>query len=268
MNVVDADEASVGAGIEPSLGVHGEAEIVVPALGEELEDLFPGMVAPDGLSLEVEPRPLLAGLADGGRGGASRAAVKPAVRSPEQAVGDGVEVLQAEAFQVHRRGTVGHVVPIRVRVEEQIRGIQHPDAAAPGQCRAADVQSSDEVLLSLVAAVAVPVFQDGDPVPARDMTGWRRGRKAVVLDAPEAVMGNDLQAGGEGKLEILNHPDPPPFVEGHVQRLPDLRLGGDGVQLKRGRQGELQVGVVDARVRRQMAGQAQHGPDHNQEEVS
>ena len=102
------------------------------------------MVAPD---TAVERHSLLIGrlwLADKRGLGDAVAAVQPTVRPPDQAVGHGVRVFQAEAGEMHLRSRVGDVIAVPVGVEEEIRRVKHPDAAAARQHGGGDVQALGE----------------------------------------------------------------------------------------------------------------------------
>ncbi len=116
-----------------------------------------GVVAPQALALPFHVLGHLA--ADIARGRAAVCAVEPAIRAKTQAVGHRMRVLQAEATQVHLGIAIGHVVPVRIRVEEQVRWIHHPDAAIPRQGGGGDVQALDHGLLGVQLPVAIGILQ-------------------------------------------------------------------------------------------------------------
>ena len=66
----------------------------------------------------------------------------------------------------------------------------------------------------------------------RDLVGstvvMRRWRRNLVENCSQiSVVLDDLQSGGKGILQVLNHPQPPALVEVEVQRLTDDRFAGD-----------------------------------------
>ncbi len=147
--------AAVVAGEDAALRVDLQAEGVAAALGEDFVAARLRVIAPDELAHRVDRRLLAAVVLDVAGDGAALAGVQPAVRPPLQAVGAGVGVFQAEAFQQDLRRAVGHVVVVLVRVEEEVRRIEHPQAAAALDAGGGDVQPLDEGLVLVEDAVAV-----------------------------------------------------------------------------------------------------------------
>ena len=96
-----------------------------------------GMIAPHAL-LEFDA-------ANIGGDGAPLTAVKPAVGTPGERVGDAVGVFHAEARQQHFGISVGHVVAIAVGVEEQVGCIENEDAAVAEGQAAGEIQAGDEI---------------------------------------------------------------------------------------------------------------------------
>ena len=80
-------------------------------------------------------------------------------------------------------------------------------------------------------AVAVGVFVNRDLVFAAKVV-WRRGRDLVVDGAPDTVVADHLQSGGEGILEVLNDPEPASLVEGDRDGLANDRLGQNQIELE------------------------------------
>ncbi len=79
--------------------------------------------------------------------GAPLSGIEPAIGAPAETVGDRMRVLDAEALQMHVRVAIGHVVAVRVGIEQQIRRIQHPHAAASERERRGEAQAIDERLV-------------------------------------------------------------------------------------------------------------------------
>ena len=119
---------------------------------------------------------------------------------------------------------VGHVVAVLVGIEQQVRRLQHPDAAVADRDAGGEVQARDEVLGLVVAAVAVGVFEDGDLVGALRPRGGGSGTRSYFVRRYWSTL-TGLEAGGGGVLQVLHHPHPPALVEGDVDRLADHRLG-------------------------------------------
>ena len=113
--------AVIGAVEQSASTVEIEPPRIAAAFAEQLERFRHGMVAPDTL-LELDA-------ADIRRHGAPLAAIQPAVRSPRQRVRDAVRVFHAEACEQHFRIAIRPVVPITVRVKQQVGRLQHEHAA-------------------------------------------------------------------------------------------------------------------------------------------
>ena len=117
--------AVVGAGEGAAFAVEFEAVGVAAALGEDFKLMGARMVAPDGLAKETDAF-------DGRGAGAAVRAVEPAVGAPGETIRAGVGVFDAEAGEMHLGVAVGAVGAIAVGIEEKIRRIQDPHAAAAG----------------------------------------------------------------------------------------------------------------------------------------
>ena len=125
----------------------------------------------------------------------------------------------------------GTSVPVSSRIEEEIRGLQHEDAAVAEAHAGGEVEAADEVLGLAEMAVLVGVGQDGDAVgPFRPLR--RRLRHAVVDGAQVLVDLDRLESGGSRILQVLNDPHAARVVEGDRDRLADVRLGGDELDLQ------------------------------------
>ncbi len=114
-------------------------------------------------------RLLVAGPGDVAGDGAALGAVEPAIGAPAQAVGDRVRILQAEAFQMHDRDRRSARRVVLRRIKEQVRRIEHPDAAAAASDRRGDVQAFEKGGVLVEDAVALRVFVDGDAVLAAEV---------------------------------------------------------------------------------------------------
>ena len=158
-----------------TVGVEVESPWIDRAVCHNLEDVSRGMVAPDtasqiDTSLRRVPRSSHSRwLFD------SVSHVKPAVRSPREAVHTVVLSLQRPAFQMHRRVPVRHVIVVVIRNERQVRRRCDPDSAEanlkPGQVS----QSVAEHSAAVEDAVAICVLEDED-----EIAGFVGKRTAVV----------------------------------------------------------------------------------------
>ena len=221
-----AGAAAVGAGETAAPAVELEAVRVAAALSEDFEGPGIGMITPDGLAFEMDP----------GNCRCARAAlcpIDPAVGPPVEAVGRGMRILQSEPAQPDFRVGIRPVILIPVRVKEKVRGIQYPHAAASREDAGGDVESGNEVFCRLECAVLIAVFENADPVPARNALG-RRGRRFVIHGAEVLVVLNDLESGGERVLEELDHPKAASGVEVEVERLADQRFRSHQFHFKAG----------------------------------
>ena len=212
---------AVVPGEEPAGSVHLQAEVVASALGEQFEAPGLGVITPDHAALIVDPgsvRRIDSGTGHVTSRGAALSPIEPTVHSPDQSVGDGVGVLQAEPLEVDRRRPVRHVVEVPVGIEEQVRGVHHPHPAAAAHGRVGHVQAILKDLVAIVSAVAGGVLVNGDHIaPAVVMRGRRR--HLVVMRAVVAVPADHLHARGERVLPELGDPEAPAGVEAEVGRL-------------------------------------------------
>ena len=138
-----------------------------------------------GVSLTAGPR-------DVSRDRAAVGAVEPAVGPPAQAVGARVRVLQTETLQMHDGRPARSVAVVLGRIEEQIRRIEHPDAAAAVGDGRDDVHAVEKDGVLVVDAASLRVLVDRDDVPAAKVM-WGRRRDLVVDDAPENIAAQNLQ---------------------------------------------------------------------------
>ena len=234
LHVVEpAGIAPVMSRINASLGVDLDTEGVAASLGKDLVPARLGVISPDQLAHGM------AGFFAGIEAGASHVAgdgrplgrVEPAVGAPAEAVHDRVRVFEAESLEVDLGVAVGHVVVVAVRVEEKVRRVEHPHAASASCERGDDVQPIEKRLVPVEDAVAVGIFVNRDLVFAAKVVR-RRGRDLVVDGAPDAVVADHLQSGGEGILQVLNDPEPASFVERDRDGLANDRLGQNQIELE------------------------------------
>ena len=154
---------AVVAGVEPALGVELETEGVAAALGENLVGARVRVITPHHAALEVHAgrgRRIEAGPRDATRRRAALSAVQPAVGSPDETVRRRVRVLEAEAREPDFGRAVGNVVPIAVRVEQQVRRVHHPHTAATADRGVGHVETVEKHLVRIVYAVALGRFVD------------------------------------------------------------------------------------------------------------
>ena len=226
-----AGVAAVGSREDAAPGIDLDTERVAAALGEDLVPPRLGVVSPDQLAhrvngLGVDSRPL-----DVARCCASLAGVQPAVRTPSQAVGHRVRVLETESFEQNDRVRVGDVVVVLVGIEQQVGRVEHEDATASAGEGTGDVQPVDKRLVLVQYAVAVGVLVDRDLVSSADPVGGRQ--RHLVVDGPQVLVAADhLQPGGIGVLRVVEDPQPASFVPVDEQRLTDQGLGQHLLELQ------------------------------------
>src|SRR5690606_8975150 len=98
--------------------------------------------------------------ADTGGSGASLSAIQPSVRTPTEAVGHRMGILQAEAFQLHNRHSVGTPVFVLIRVGQQVRWIQHPDLPPARDHTGGYIEPRNHIRGSVKSPVTVRVLKD------------------------------------------------------------------------------------------------------------
>ena len=184
------------------------------------------MVAPDVTTLVVNSGRIFGidvGTSDAADGGASLPAVEPAVRTPCESVRDAVRVFQPESRKPHFRRPVRDIVPVGVRVEQQVGCVHDPDASPAAQRRVRHVEPLQHVLLPVIESVAVCVLMHADPVRASVVVGGR-GRNAIVFGAVVLIPAEHLDAFRIRVLPVLRDPHPTSSIKAHVRGLGDLRF--------------------------------------------
>src|SRR5262249_18030357 len=112
LNVMEAAcIATIVPGIDPARTVDLDAERIATALGENLEALLLGWIAPAMLADHASDLRLVAGPRHVCAHRASVGPKKPAVGAQTQAVGAGMRVFEAEALQMHD-GIAGGMIGI------------------------------------------------------------------------------------------------------------------------------------------------------------
>jgi len=219
LHLVQADDvAGIGARHYVAVAVEVESPGVAAPFAEQLEAFGGRVVAPDAL--------LKTDAANVRRDGAALRAVEPAVGAPLQGIDHGVRVFHAKTLEQHLGVAVGQVVAVLVGIEQQVRRLADVDAAVANGQRRGEIQTGDEVLGAIRAAVAVGVFEDRDLVFANGTVRRRLGH-AVVFGAQVAVDIDGLQAGRVRILQVLDDPHPAAVVEGHGDGLPHVGFGGE-----------------------------------------
>ncbi len=174
--------------------VPGDAPRVARPLAEELKLARPRVNAEHGTGeLEIfVPCPHVALIKH------SVEAVEPPVRPPVQRVGQFVRVASPKAGD-DDLPPVSSSIAVGVLQEKKIRRVGDPYSAMPDRDSRRNVQAlgKDRELVSL--PIAVGVLQDLDPVPAHS------GRLPRIL-------------------ETLRDPNAPALIEGHCDRVDDIRL--------------------------------------------
>lgn len=255
---------------------HGEAAVVRAGdrVAVPVEVVPPGIAAPFAEQLEllglrmVAPNALLKGdAADVGRDRASVGSVEPAIGAPLQRIGKRVRVFHAEPAKQNFRIAVGQVVLVLVGIEEQVRRLHDEHAPVPQGQAGRQVQTGNEILALVGVTVAVNVFQNRNPVDSLRTTRGRLGH-AVVNRTQIVIDLHHLEPGRIGILQILNDPHPPAAIELHRDRLLDLGLAGEQLDLEARRNAE----VLQSFFRRQTTGlgqrrrSSQNQKEHEQRE--
>jgi hypothetical protein len=131
------------------------------------------------------------------------ATVEPAVRSPGECVERFVCVLPAPAVEQDFRLAVGHIVPVAIGNEHQVRSRPDPHAAEADFEPANEVQPFGEHFPLVETAVAIGVFKDNNAIAT-----------FVARCANRVFVG-------------LSDPNAATIVERHGDRLLDIRLGSE-----------------------------------------
>ena len=145
-----------------------------------------------------------------------------------------MRVVHAETAEEDFRRAVGHIIAVAVGVKEQVRRLDHKDAAVSQGHARSEVQAGDEILDRMQAAVAFRIGVDRDPVRA----AWSSGRRLgdFVVDSPQVLIDLDrFETRRSWILQVLNHPEAATVVERHGQRLAHLGFAGDELDVKTGR---------------------------------
>jgi hypothetical protein len=140
-----------------------------------------------------------------------------------------VGVFEAEAFQKRFRRSGGLVGVVLGRIDDEGRGIEHPDAAATADGGGGDVETFEKGGFLGEGAVALDVLVNGDAVEAARVPR-RDGR--IVLDAPPLIALDDFHSRRQRILEILHDPKASAFVEGNRHGAADGRFGEHPVEAK------------------------------------
>src|SRR5262249_38726614 len=147
---------------DPSFAVEVKSPGIATAFCKQFELFRCRMIAPDSLPQKFDA-------SDVARGSAALHAVKPTVRPPVQTVGYGVCIFKAETGKAHFGIPVRPVIFVVVRIEQEVRRVQHESPTAPDRHARGDVQPSEEVFVRLEPAVSVSVFEDCNLVGATHM---------------------------------------------------------------------------------------------------
>ena len=155
-----ARRAVVRAGEDAAFAVNLEAVGIAAAFGIDFKDFAERVEAPDALTFPANV--LTAPAAHVARGGATVRAIEPAVHTPFEAGGGAVRVLESEAAEfdfgiADRKSALGGIA-------EEIRGIQHPDAAHARQRGGGDIEAFQDVGMLVKRPGALRVFKDADDV--------------------------------------------------------------------------------------------------------
>ena len=114
--------------------------------------------------------------------------IQPTVRSPSQTVDDVVPDRRiVPTVEHHNRLAVRHVVAVLVRDEEQLRRVEHPDAAVAKLDARQPPTLIPKDLAFVGFAVPVGVFQDDDSVLELVVPTEARFGIRVILSDPQAA---------------------------------------------------------------------------------
>ncbi len=117
---------------------------------------------------------------------------------------------RCEPIENDLRGSIRFVVTVSIRNEDQLGRSHQPDAAAADLDAGQHLQVVGEDFSFVVLPVPILVFKDHDPVA-----------QAQVKDG--AAIGIGI---------VLCHPQPPPSIPGHRDRVTDIRLRGEDRDLE------------------------------------
>ena len=137
-------------------------------------------------------------------------------------------IFDAEALQMDDRIAVGLIVPVGIGIEEEVRGLEDPQAPGiEGEARD-EAQAIDENAVFFHDPVAVGILMEGDPVETAVVVGG--GGRHLVVDAPqEGVAADHRQPRRLRVLDELGRPDPAPGIPLHREWLTDRRFGEDQI---------------------------------------
>ena len=85
--------------------------------------------------------------------------------------------------------TIRHVVAVAVGIKEQIRRLQHVNAAVAEAQSGREVQAGDEILGLAIAAVFIGVFENRDAIGA--VRSLRRRLRHAVVDGAQILIDLD-----------------------------------------------------------------------------
>ena len=218
---------NAGGDKELPLGIVVDTPGIAKAVGDDLEAVLEGMIAPDStvdvdrLTIELDiaregllvPVDLaLAGrLADPRGRGKTLAAVEPAIGPPVKAVEGFVPVADSPAGQADLDILdIGLVIAVAVGNVEQVRRRAEPETIKTYRYRRREGDALEEDLTGIEHPIFVGVLQDQDAAVAR-----------VREPASPGLV-----------VTILRDPHPPPRIPAEGHGLGDHRLGGKDIHLE------------------------------------
>jgi hypothetical protein len=142
-----------------------------------------------------------------------------------------MRVLDSEPGEPYLGVAIRNRIAIRVRIEEEIGRVRHPDAPGSDHTGGGNIQPGDDIAMGIVDAIAIGIFEDRDLVGSFHSVR-RRLRNLVELGAKMVVILHDPESLRELILEILGHPHPTPGVPTDMKGLPDDRLTCDQLDLE------------------------------------
>ena len=212
--------AAVVSGIDASLTIEFNTKCVASPFCENFINFLLRMISPDILSKRLERFFIDTGANHISINRTSLSRVQPAIRSERNTVNDRMRILHSKTSQMNFGVAIGNVVLIFIWIEQQIRSIEHPDAA-PAHCTSGgDIQTINKNLVLIENTIAVGIFVNGNLIFPAHMIR-RREWHFIVDGSPKNIVAFHLQTGWTRILAIFQQPHAPAGIETNLQRLGD-----------------------------------------------
>ena len=124
----------------------------------------------------------------------------------------GVGIFHAKTGEQNFRVPIRLIVPVLIRVEKQIGGLQNKNTSAANGEAGCQVKAIDKGFCLPVSAFFIGRGENCDLVRALGPVGWR-GRDTVPFGSKKLILGYGLQANRVGVLKIFKNPQAAFFIE-------------------------------------------------------